>query len=187
MQFHEHHESSALVTLSMRMLPATATSEVNGAVTLFANTTYLTASLGFGMIGSSGGYVSLTSGTYNLYASLPNAASPFAQNTNGTVFAGNNTPYTVIAAGQNGQTGTFLPQIIVMPDFTANPLTLTLATGQCAIRVVNVSLNPNPVGLYAATGGVPMAPIATGTMAVPYGYGAAANNLIRCCSRHATA
>jgi len=157
-------------------LPPSGTSLVNGDVTLYANSVYLSASVGFGIVGSSGGYISLTSGTYNLYASLPSATQQFAQSL-GVTFSGNNTPYTVIAAGEAGKTSPspYVPQIIVMPDYTSSPLTLSLASNQCAIRVVNVSLNPNPLGLYSTTGGVPSAPIAAGLSAIPFGYGVGSN------------
>ena len=69
-------------------------------------------------------------------------------------------------------------QIIVMSDYSTNPLTLTLASGQCAIRVVNLSLNTHAVGLYGATAGAAEAPIAPGTASVAYGYNAGANPYI---------
>lgn len=145
---------------------------VANSLTLFAGSIYLGAEIGFGQVGSSGGYASIPSGSYTLYASVPGTTGVLAT-LNGQTFSGNNTAYTVIGAGQSGQSGALAPQIIVMPNYLNNQL--TLPSGSAAIRVVNVSLNTHPVGLYSTSSGVPTSAVAAGAASVSYGYSAGSN------------
>lgn len=155
-------------------VPPPGTALPNGAITLYANSTFLTGSstTQFGQVANAGGYASITSGTYNLVMSGP-TVQPAVQ-LNAQTFAGSNAAYTVLGAGESGQTGTLAPQIIVAPNYVRNELALT--TGTAAIRVINASLNANSIGLYSTSnGGAPTTPLATATASVPFGYSAAIN------------
>ena len=144
---------------------------LDGSLTLFANTIYLTGgNIGFGTVANSGGYVSLTSGNYNLTASGP-STTPIVLNNQ--AFSGGNTAYTILAAGQGGQLGTFAPKIYVLPNYVNGQL--ALPSGTAAIRVVNVSLNANNVGLFNTAASVPTAAVAANFASVAYGYTSSAN------------
>ena len=117
---------------------------------------------------SAGQYTVLNSGAISIAATGTSLATPITLT---STFAGNNTAYTLAAIGQAGQTGTFAPQLISIPNFVANQI--VLLSGEAAIRVVNLSLNTNPIGLYNAISGVPSTVVATGTTNIAYGYSSA--------------
>jgi hypothetical protein len=153
-------------------IPAPGTSVQNGEVSLFVSSTYLAANLSFGQIGSSGNPVSLPSGSHNVYASLINSNSVLSEAA-AVNFSGNNTPYTIISAGESGQSGALAPQVIVMQDYTSGAL--SLGAGQCAIRVVNLSLNPNPIGLFGLSAGKPTSALAPAVASLGFGYNPTSN------------
>jgi hypothetical protein len=160
--------SQSLVKSINTYVPA---SGLDGSLTLFANTIYLTGgNIGFGTVANSGGYVSLTSGNYNLTASGP-STTPIVLNNQ--AFNGGNTAYTVLATGQGGQLGTYAPKIVVLPNYVNGQL--TLAAGTAAVRVVNVSLNTNNVGLFNTSGGVPKAAVTANFASLGYGYNSGTN------------
>jgi len=165
--------SQSLVKTFNAYVPAAGATGNAAQITLFAGPLYLGAQIPFGTAGSLGSYVSVVSGTYNLYASVPGASS-YAASLASQTFAGNNTAYTVVAAGQSGQTtGTYVPQVIVLPAYTANQLSLPSNT--VAVRILNVSLNANPLGLFGTATGNPSTAVATATASIPYGYSASQN------------
>jgi Domain of unknown function (DUF4397) len=160
--------SQSLIKSINTYVPA---SGADGSLTLFANTIYLTGgNIGFGTVANSGGYVSLTSGNYNLTASGPNT-SPIVLNNQS--FNGNNTAYTILATGEAGQTGTYAPKILVLPNYVNGQL--VLPAGTAAVRVVNLSLNANNVGLFKTSASVPTAAVAANFASLAYGYSAANN------------
>ncbi|MCW3052822.1 MAG: hypothetical protein JWN14_1992, partial [Chthonomonadales bacterium] len=108
--------------------------------------------LGFGQFAIGGQYTILNSGSITISATGTSLVSPITLT---STFAGNNTAYTLVATGQAGQTGAFVPQLISIPNFVSGQL--VIPSGDAAIRVVNLSLNTNPIGLYNAVSGVPSA------------------------------
>ncbi len=160
--------STASQTLIKSVNAYVPASGADGSLVFFANTTYLTGlNLAFGTVGNSGGFVSIPSGVYSLTCSTLNTnPNKVVLSLPNQTFAGNNTAYTVIAAGQAGQTGTLQPQTLVLKDYVANQITLPSST--VAVRIVNLSLNPNPVGLYDTTSNNPTTAVASTTGSVPY-------------------
>jgi len=167
------NSSNSLVKSINAYVPPDGEPVSGGAITLYAGASFLTGNITeFGQVSNNGGYISLASGTYNLVMSGP-TLQPSVQLA-GVALTGNNTEYTVIGAGEAGQTGALAPQIIVAPNFTRNQLVLT--TGTAAIRVINVSLDPNNLGLYSTNnGGAPTTALAPATASLPFGYSSSNN------------
>ena len=124
--------------------------------------------LGFGMFANSGAYTSVSSGNVTILASGTGLTSPLTLTSS---LNGDDAAYTLVAAGQAGQTNALVPQLLAIPNFTANQI--VIPSGDAAIRVVNVSLNPNPVGLYNTVNNVPTTVVSSTPGSVAYGYGAA--------------
>ncbi|HLK58271.1 MAG TPA: hypothetical protein VKU00_17020 [Chthonomonadaceae bacterium] len=163
--------STANQTLVRSIIAYVPAPGADGSLTLIGNNTFLTGgNVGFGQVANGGGYISITSGPFSATASGPTVTTPIALN--GQTLSGNNTAYTLIAVGEAGQTGTFVPQLLLIPNFAGSP---AIPTGDAAIRVVNVSLNPNNIGLYATSSGAPSAVLTAGLNSIPYGYSAATN------------
>jgi hypothetical protein len=143
----------------------------SAAVTIVDGNTALTggATVGFGQFANAGSYVNAPSGTFTPVATGPGVTGSIQLQTTIT----SNTAYTLVAAGEAGQTGTLVPQLFVIPNYVNGQL--VLPTGTVAVRVVNVSLNPNPIGLYYANGGVPINAVYSSVGSVAYGYSSAAN------------
>ena len=155
-------------------IPATG---VDGSLSFISGTTSLTGgtAVAFAQMGNGGRYSTVSNQSFNPAASGPGTTSSIVFQVPFTLL-GNSTAYTIAAIGQSGQAGTLLPQLIATRNFT--PVQLALAVGNVAIRVINLSLNPNPIGLYTATSGVPSAALASGVGSVAYGYDVAANAYI---------
>ncbi len=165
--------STTSTTTHIRTLNAyIASAGVDGSLTISTSAgsplTAVGTPLGFGQFAIGGGYTILNSGTITITASGTSLATPISLT---STYAGNNTQYTLAAIGQEGQVGTFVPQLISIPNFVANQM--VIPSGDAAIRVVNLSLNTNPIGLYNTVAGVPNAIVATGTSNIAYGYSAA--------------
>ena len=118
------------------------------------------------------GYATVSNQSFSPAATGPGTTSPIVFQVPFTLL-GNSTAYTIIGAGQSGQAGTLLPQLIATRNYT--PDQLALPVGSVAIRVINLSLNSNPIGLFTTTGGVPSAAIATSVASVAYGFDATTN------------
>lgn len=145
---------------------------VDSSLNFVANTTSLTGGtvLAFGQL--SNGYATVTNQSFTPAATGPGTTSSIVFQTPFT-FQGNLTAYTLVAAGQSGQAGTLLPQLIATRNYT--PDTLALPAGSAAIRVINLCLNSNPIGLFTTTSGAPSAAIATAVASVAYGFDATTN------------
>lgn len=170
--------STASQTLIKSVNAYVPASGADGSLVFFANTTYLTGlNLAFGTVGNSGGFVSIPSGVYSLTCSSLNTnPNKVVLSLPNQTFAGNNTAYTVVATGQAGQTGTLKPQTLVLPDYYANQI--TLPSGTVAVRIVNLSLNPNPVGLYGTASGNPTSAVVTSAASIAYGYSSSVNTYV---------
>jgi hypothetical protein len=155
-------------TLNVYLASAGVDGSLNIATTNGSPLTAVGTPLGFGQFAIGGQYTLLNSGTITIAATGTSLATPITLT---STFAGNNTAYTLAAIGQEGQTGTFVPQLISIPNFVANQI--VIPSGDAAIRVVNLSLNTNPIGLYNTVGGVPNSVVATATTNIAYGYSAA--------------
>ena len=144
-------------------------------VTVTSNSTSLTgaANAPFGQLANGGTYVSRPSGKFIASAQPAGASAAFQFQHEPTLIAGDF--YTVVAAGQAGQTGTLVPRLITIPH---NSTSISpIPSGDVAVRVVNLSLNPNAVSLYTSTSGtlVPLDPIVTN---IPYGYNSQTNTYV---------
>lgn len=128
--------------------------------------------LGFGQFANGGSYISVPSGVFNPAATGTTTAFTLQFSSPPTLNTGN-TAYTLAAAGEAGQTGTLVPQLVLLPDYT--PDMLAISTGSVAVRVVNFTENPNPIGLYATTGGVPTTALLPALGSIPYGYTSTTN------------
>ncbi len=160
--------NSSLIRTINAYIPA---SGADGSLTFIGNSIFLTGgNLGFGQVANGGGYISIPSGSLSASASGPTVTT--AITLTGTL-SGNGTAYTLLGAGEAGQTGTLAPQLVLIPNYTANQI--ALPAGDAAVRVVNLSLNPNPVGLYSTSSGAPSAALATGLGSVSYGYSSVNN------------
>ncbi len=161
--------NASLVRTLNAYIPAAGT---NGSLAFVGNSVSLTGTyLGFGQIGNGGTYVVVSSGAFTASASGPTVTTPIQLA--GQTLSGNNAAYTLVSAGEAGQTGTLVPQLLLIPNYTANQI--SLPTGDVAIRVVNLALNANPIGLFATNNSVPSAALTTGVGSIAYGYSSAAN------------
>ena len=127
--------------------------------------------LGFGQFANGGAYTGVGTGVFNPSGSGTGVTSTMLFQSAPTLTA--NTSYMLIAAGRSGQTGTLAPQFLLAPNYTTD--TLTIPAGDAAIRVINVSSNPNAVGLFATNAGTPTSALATSFASITYGYTGAAN------------
>lgn len=128
------------------------------------------ASIGSLAFGAIGGNISVAAGSFTASATGAGAAAPLALAAPATL-GGNNSPYVVAAVGQAGQSGALAPQLLVIPNYTT--ALFPIPVGQNAVRVVNLSLNPNPLGLYHTLGAAVTTPVATGLDSLSFGYSAA--------------
>jgi hypothetical protein len=145
---------------------------VDASLSFTAGTTSLTGGTAVAFGQMSHGYATVSNQSFTPVATGPGTTSSIVFQVPFTLL-GNSTAYTLAATGQAGQAGTFLPQLIATRNYT--PDQLALPVGSVAIRVINLSLNPHPIGLYSTTNGVPTATIATAVASVAYGYDIAAN------------
>lgn len=130
------------------------------------------SAVAFGQFGNGGRYVGSDVQPFAPTAAGPGALTPLTLVSN-TGLAGFGATYTLVAVGQGAQTGTLIPQLLMIPNFT--PDLLNLAPTSAAIRVINLSLNPNPIGLYSTTSGIPSAAVAADVGSVAYGYSSTTN------------
>ncbi len=155
----------ALVKGFNAYIPATG---VDGTVTFTTGS----ASLGAVAFGGVGANISVNAGAFTATATGTGIATPLALSVAPTL-GPNNSPYVLAAVGQSGQSGALAPQLLMIPNYTTALFTIPVA--QDAIRVVNLSLNPNPIGLYRTSGGVVGSPLAAALGSVAYGYDGVAN------------
>ena len=134
-----------------------------------------TDSLGFGQFFQSGSYYGVSSGAFAPQATGTGISTPLTLPTAATL-AGNDAAYAVVAAGEAGQTGTLAPQLFLVPNFTEGQI--AIPSNASAIRVVNFSVNPNPIGLYATSSSTPSTPISASVASVAYGYSSATNGYV---------
>lgn len=146
-------------------VPTSGTAAINAATSTGITLTGINTSLGYGQFSGGGTYALINSGPTTINVSGTGVASTLSTT---YTFAPNNVEYTLAVAGQAGQTGALAPQLIVIPNFTAGQL--TIPSGSAAIRVVNLSLNADPIGLYNTLAGTPANPVAVNFQSVPYGY-----------------
>ncbi len=163
--------SSSRVRTLNAYIPANG---VSNAISVSAGSTALTngISLSFGQFSNGGGYVSTPSGAFSPIATgtgIPTSITPLTP----TTLNGNNAAYSIIVAGEIGQTGALTPQIFVLPNYTTD--VIAIPSGSAAVRVVNVSLVPNPIGVYNTSSGAPVSVLNPNFTSVSYGYSAAAN------------
>lgn len=140
-------------------------------------TNSLSGSLGvaFGQFANGGGYAAVSGGTFNPSATGTATTTPIVFLSPPTI-PGTGAAYTLVAAGQSGQTGALAPQLFLVPNLLAGQL--VIPAGSIAVRVVNFSLNPNPIGLYATSNGIPTTPLAPGVASIPYGYSSGTNGYV---------
>lgn len=132
----------ALVKALNAYIPAAG---VDGTLT-FSTGSASFGTLGFGGLGAS---ISVTAGAFTASATGASITTPLATPANITL-GPNNSPYVLAAGGAAGQTGALAPQLFVIPNYVNTQFTIPVA--QDAIRVVNLSLNANPIGLYQMSG-----------------------------------
>lgn len=119
----------------------------------------------FGQFTPSGSYTSVESGAATVTGSGGGLTTNIQPS--GPVSLSSNQYYTLVAAGQIGQTGQFAPQVLLIPEF--NPNLQTIGTGQTAIRVVNLSPTTETYTLFNSQSGGPAAVLDTGTSGITYG------------------
>ena len=127
-----------------------------------------------GQFAFGGAYNAITSGPFTVSATGPATTTPITFLSSVTL-TGNNTYYTVATAGVAGNTGAMAPQAFAIPTYSAAGM--PIASTNVAVRVVNLSGNTNPIGLYTNSSGV-LAPLATAVSAVPFGYNSTTNAYI---------
>lgn len=155
----------ALVKGLNAYIPATG---VDGTLAITTGSTSF-GSLAFGVLG---GNISVTAGSFTASATGTGIATPLTLAAPVTL-GGNNSPYILAAMGQEGQVGALAPQLAVIPGYTTNQFVIPV--GQDAIRVVNLSLNPNPLGFYHTLGAAVTTPVMGAFTSLNYGYDGAAN------------
>src|ERR1051325_8298687 len=171
-------ENNTVPTAQVRTLNAFVPAPgASSTILVASNGTALTGTtgVGFGQIANNGTFVTVPSGTFTPVATGSGLPSPIAFTTPPTLTS--NASYTLVATGQAGATGTMAPQFLLIPNPTSSQL--TIPSGSTAIRVVNLSGNTNPVGLFNTdTSGVPTAAVNTGVSNVPFGFNATTNSFV---------
>jgi hypothetical protein len=147
---------------------------VDGSLTINAGGSTITgtAPTPAGQFANGGGYYYIFSGSFAPVGTSPGLSTPL-QLPAPVNLPGDGTARALVAAGQAGQAGVLAPQFFLIPNYTINAL--AIPSGDVAIRVVNVSLNSNPIGLFSTNGSVPTAALDPALASVPYGYTAVAN------------
>lgn len=148
--------------------PAGADSSV--AVTLNGNSLTGGTNAPFGQIANGGVFTDVPSGKFAASGQPAGSSGKLEFQHTVTLIAADF--YTIVAAGEAGQTGIFVPRLITLPH-TSTSLA-PIPAGDVAVRVVNLSLNPNAVSLFTSTSGTP-APLDPGVSNIPYGYNGQTN------------
>ncbi len=147
-------------------------------LTFTSGTTTLGNAVGFSQFGNSGNYTTVPSGSFTATATGPGAPTPL-QFTSSQSLESNNTTYTLIAAGEAGRSGALAPQLMVVQDNLGQ--FLNAPAQDAVIRVLNLSANPNPIGLYSTSNGVPTTPVKSDVVNSDFGniaYGVSTSTVI---------
>jgi hypothetical protein len=166
---------SLIRTLNAYVPPAGSTGTLTVIKTNNDTTTYAlsgSGGLAFGRFSPNGTFTFVQNGVMNVKGT-GNGLSTAMTFTTAPTLAGNGTVYTMVAGGQSGQTGTLAPQFFILSNYMRS--LFTIPADSVALRVVNLSLNANAVGLYNTSGGVPTTPVDSAFSSVSYGCSDAVN------------
>lgn len=148
----------------------------SGTLNISSGGTSLTGATGLGYGQTTTGYTTVNSGAFQPTATGTGVSNTL-QASAGTLLTGNNSSYTLVTAGQEGQAGTFSPQLYVLPNYNSS-VQQPIGTGQAAIRVVNLSPGLATTSLYTTDANEQSTLVNSGLGNVNYGYSSALNSYV---------